>query len=271
MNITHAETRNDGEFGELRFTVREDKGAGDESLFTVLDHGQPCGSYSRNYCSFGTSTFAPFTVGQRWYALYSPDYTCTRVMSLPDCIDIGGEEPDTFGFCPVELWVPRYRCSSFDVDCRVKGDGPDGYVAAVYRVTTNVFQGSTALAEAEARIIAEQDTDGRRVSGARISASELSGWMSCPFGLISGCHWGDDSAFKAEFFDLANADKGLITRQARFGYAEIHSEGGLRESVNLDRWTADNQIVTLQAVVFHDLAERFIAQAAEPDTPNPQG
>lgn len=36
---------------------------------------------------------------------YAPDYTATRVMSLPACEDLGGENPDAGGFCPVDYWV----------------------------------------------------------------------------------------------------------------------------------------------------------------------
>lgn len=65
------------------------------------------GSYERNYTTL-YKTFIPFTKNGKDYALYSRDYTATRVMSLPDCIDIGGEEPDAIGFCPVEYFVPAY-------------------------------------------------------------------------------------------------------------------------------------------------------------------
>ncbi len=63
------------------------------------------GRYQRNYDRF-FNTFAPFKRNGRDYALYSPDYTCTRVMSLPDCKDVGGEAPDDGGFCPVDYFVP---------------------------------------------------------------------------------------------------------------------------------------------------------------------
>ena len=65
------------------------------------------GHYVRNYPGFGIPTWFPFSRGSRDYALYSPDYTCTRVMELPSCKDIGGETPSSAGFCPVELYVPE--------------------------------------------------------------------------------------------------------------------------------------------------------------------
>jgi len=63
------------------------------------------GSYLRNYPAF-FDTFCPFKKGGKDFALYSPDYTTTRVMSLPSCADLGGEEPATGGFCPVDYFVP---------------------------------------------------------------------------------------------------------------------------------------------------------------------
>jgi hypothetical protein len=65
------------------------------------------GSYIRNYHSFGVSTWYPFSRGAKDYALYSRDYTCTRLMELPSCKDIGGEDPSAGGFCPVEYLIPE--------------------------------------------------------------------------------------------------------------------------------------------------------------------
>ena len=64
------------------------------------------GSYTRDYKAFGIQTFYPFLLNGKEYALYSKNYTATRVMSLPNCKDLGGEEPDSIGFCPVEFYVP---------------------------------------------------------------------------------------------------------------------------------------------------------------------
>lgn len=70
------------------------------------EHRRPVGEYVRNYSAF-YGTFHPFVQARREYALYSRDYTATRVMSLPDCTDLGGEERHSFGFCPVSYFVPR--------------------------------------------------------------------------------------------------------------------------------------------------------------------
>jgi len=63
------------------------------------------GGYARNH-SILYNTFVPFQKNGRWYALYSRHYTATRVMELPSCKDLGGEDPDGSGFCPVDYYVP---------------------------------------------------------------------------------------------------------------------------------------------------------------------
>jgi hypothetical protein len=67
---------------------------------------RPIGGYDRNHSGWVESTFAPFEQGGRWYALCAPDYTATRVMELPSCKDLGGEDPHSQGFCPVDYYIP---------------------------------------------------------------------------------------------------------------------------------------------------------------------
>lgn len=78
------------------------------NIFQTIDGiSHQIGSYARNHAGWCSSTFCPFMLEGRWYALYSPDYTATRVMELPSCRDIAGEEPRSNGFCPVEYYVPH--------------------------------------------------------------------------------------------------------------------------------------------------------------------
>ena len=69
------------------------------------DSSVKVGEYQRNFAAL-YHTFHPFQQSGMWFALYSNDYTCTRVMELPSCRDIAGEEPNTHGFCPVDFYVP---------------------------------------------------------------------------------------------------------------------------------------------------------------------
>jgi hypothetical protein len=82
----------------------------------VFKDNQFLGHYVRNYSSF-YDTFWPFKQEDKEYALYSCDYTSTRVMSLPDCNDLGGEERHQQGFCPTELWVPDNSIPETEDDC----------------------------------------------------------------------------------------------------------------------------------------------------------
>jgi hypothetical protein len=64
------------------------------------------GSYERNHSGWCAETFAPFMQDGRWYALYAPNYTVTKIMELPSCKDLGGEAPISHGFCP--SWKIQY-------------------------------------------------------------------------------------------------------------------------------------------------------------------
>ena len=80
------------------------------NLVEIFDGENKIGEYTRNYHGFSETTFAPFkSKSGKWYALCSPRYTGTSLISLPDCQIIGGEDECAFGFCPMELWVPSYK------------------------------------------------------------------------------------------------------------------------------------------------------------------
>jgi hypothetical protein len=97
-----------------RFMVKTSKkptkpGCWDCLLVEVFDGAAKVGEYLRDYPSL-FSTFHPFQKGDKCYALYSSSYMYTRVMSLPDCTDIGGEDaantPYKNHFCPTGYAVP---------------------------------------------------------------------------------------------------------------------------------------------------------------------
>jgi hypothetical protein len=87
------------------------------------------GEYKRNYSAM-YDTFFPFKQGDEWFALYSSDYTATRVMRLPSCEDVAGEDPHGHGFCPVDFYVPQVD-EDGDADADELGDlaGTFGFVA----------------------------------------------------------------------------------------------------------------------------------------------
>ncbi len=69
------------------------------------------GEYKRNYPSL-FNTFYPFEWNGKDYALYSPDYETTSLMTLPACKLISKHNS---GFCPVDFCVPDDE-KFYDVD-----------------------------------------------------------------------------------------------------------------------------------------------------------
>jgi hypothetical protein len=181
------------------------------SLVKVFDGDVQVGDYERNYPSFATSTFEPFEQDGRWYALYSRHYTATRVMRLPDCTDLGGEEPATHGFCPVELYVPRYR----KVSLRERATGKQ-------REDWSFEDGASRIPVRNWNDLGYDVTIGP--------------WESLTTGFVAGCIWGDDRSWKLEVIDLSKAADGEIVRSARFGYLELPDGMSLAEAISLDRF-----------------------------------
>lgn len=103
--------RNEAQIEAARYTTRtteidNGKGYWSHLRVEVLRDGEVVGEYRRRYSSL-FQTFHPFVgVDGQVYALYSRDYTATRVMRLPSCEDVGGEEPSGNGFCPTGYYVP---------------------------------------------------------------------------------------------------------------------------------------------------------------------
>ena len=91
-------------------SVSNGPGYWDSTKVSIYRNFSLIGEYLRNYSSFGNETFYPFKRGDQWYALYSTEYTATRVMKLHDdrIEDWCGETGSSYGFCPVEFYVPLF-------------------------------------------------------------------------------------------------------------------------------------------------------------------
>jgi len=171
-------------------------------IFSVGPDGEEqIGEYTRNYDVL-YKTFCPFKKDEKDYALYSPHYTATRVMELPSCKDIGGEEPSGGGFCPVEFYVPSYIMREYKFQ--------DGRVAVspCNEPDEETMRGSTHY-----RVISPR--------------------LYYPFGFVAGCVWGDDSSWKIQYLDLSSVDKSEIRRDARFGYIEMPNGISLKQAIDL--------------------------------------
>jgi hypothetical protein len=141
------------------------------------------GSYERGYDSFIAETFCPFKSNGKWYALYSAEYTCTRVALLEDKFeDWCGEKPSSWGFCPIELWVPQY----YEYQCESNQKSYKDFIFNDYEDTNESFM--------------------KEAAGSPI--------LFAPFGFISGCVWGDDSCWKLRFVDLRYLeDKRIVVNE----------------------------------------------------------
>ncbi len=181
------------------------------------------GEYIRNYSSHGPATFYPFKQGDDWYALYSANYTATRVMKLHDdrIEDWCGEQSNAHGFCPVEFYIPRYVTSkytykhgdeiredeSFTVDCDVKD-----------MEFIEEFRGTDAKND------------------------------YCSFAFLCGCVWGDDSSWKIKYIDLSNIKNKILSITDKFGYWEMPSTLTLKECISMDNWEPDHDWISLTRV-----------------------
>lgn len=190
-------------------------------VFTLKD-GKPekVGEYTRNYHSF-MNTFCWFTVDGKDYALYSKSYTSTRVMSLPDCKDIGGEEPQSNGFCPTDFYVPSFIEICFK-DKSLAGKN--------YRLhdPDEETQKSGDCAEVVRPLSHEN------------------------FGFVAGCVWGDDCSWKIEYLDLSEAANGIVKRDNRFGYIELPKGMRLHQAVDPE-YCAETQRIVIATASHYDL------------------
>lgn len=161
------------------------------------------GEYLRNYPNFADLTFCPFFIDDVWYALYSANYTDTRVMRLyEDRVEDWCGDESSVGFCPVEIYVPKYA------SC-------DGIVMTDSEYTT-----------VEEFLQNCKDLDWHPIE-------------FCNFGFLCGCHWGDDSSWKLRFIDLSKIPDKILTISEKFGYWELPKSLTLRQCIDMSDWSCD--------------------------------
>ena len=183
------------------------------------------GEYERNYPSL-LHTFTPFRAGGRDLALYSPDYTCTRLLELPSCRDIGGEEPNSGGFCPADLFVPYFIDVEYWAD-----EGPRK------RLRRQMPKPESLTAQATpVRFPAYKDRPERTEIHHEAPVGPLT---YHPFGFVAGCIWGDDSSWKLQYLDLSEAANGIVRRDERFGYIELPDRTRLDDAIDLIDFQSD--------------------------------
>jgi hypothetical protein len=205
----------------------------------VSDTDVQIGEYQRNYSTL-YRTFHPFQLRGKWYALYSKDYTSTRIMSLPDCKDIGGEDRDCWGFCPTDFWVPglHYIQSVCDPGCPREKSAthtPDFTKAC----TCTIVHDPDTCPQVNKTVWEKLNNTSRSCTckerwAAWYEKHHIWHFPDRVHGFVAGCVWGDDTSWKIEYLDLSKADEGIIKREARFGYIEMPAHLDLSKAVNLE-------------------------------------
>jgi hypothetical protein len=178
----------------------------------VYRNGVLLGGYRRMYPSFAIATFMPFCWQGQWYALYSANYTCTRVLRLDESSleDWCGEAPASCGFCPTEFFAPQ----------RFVADFGDNSVQSLYEKVTYATY-AEFLADAT-------DHDGK---------------LDYPgFAFLSGCIWGDDSAWKLRYIDYSKVTEKVLVIDERFGYHPLPPRP-LAQCVDLSCWEPNFPII----------------------------
>ena len=190
------------------------------------------GSYKRNY---GTNfdAFFPFSLKGKDLALYSPDYTSTRIMELPSCKDLGGEEPHDMGFCPVDYFVPTF------IDIESTHETNNESFPPISVTVERVNNPSKERMEPSSRKYSYVNGNTGQECEDIIMSRPVSPLTYYPFGFVSGCIWADDSSWKVQYLDLSRADEGVLMRDDRFGYIELPEDVRLKDAIDMSDYGCD--------------------------------
>ena len=185
--------------------VSNGKGSWESTRIGIFQNDTQVGEFLRNYSCFGEQTFYPFKREDKWYALYSPNYTAIRIMSLPDCRDIGGEEPASFGFCPVEIYIPEFQWAYR------KGLSEDNLKK--YPEQNHSWLSRDAEEKEYDPDLFNKDLDENH----KFVYKEKETFFE-NFAFVAGCVWGDDRSMKIELRDITLAHEGIIKPVKDWGY-----------------------------------------------------
>lgn len=187
----------------------------------VYSEGTLIGEYLRNYSSFGFETFYPFEINNEWYALYSANYTATRVMKLHEdrIEDWCGEDPHSAGFCPTEYYVPKYAHVREDNEYDVFYIDGDYEYEEFSTILKNPY---------------------------------FVDLKYCDFGFMSGCVWGDDISWKLRYIDLSRIPEKELVITEKFGYWELPAEP-LKKCVRMDGWEPEHDWVSIKKQEYFNL------------------
>ena len=215
MKMSHTKIFKYTPFSISTEQVENRPGTWNSTKVSIYKNKKFIGEYLRNYSSYGTHTFYPFQIDGQWYALYSANYTATRVMKLHDdrVEDWCGEDPYGNGFCPVEYYVPTY--------VHVK----DSYFIGEEKKEFDSY-------------CADCDYDEKEFE-TELNSPGFIGLNNCDFGFLCGCVWGDDTSWKLRYVDLSKVPDKIIEITDKFGYCELPNDLTLKECIHMDSWEPD--------------------------------
>lgn len=197
------------------------------------------GEYVRSSRTRPTAFF-PFQQNGKDFALYSPHYSDIRIMELPSCKDIGGDESKFDDFCSIDFYVPSYI--EQEIISRTKNS--EGKIEE--RVwTTRVSEPKDEELTEYTKSSTYENTNTVKPESSKTIYRPLTSRLYYPFGFVYGCRWMDDTT--VHFLDLSEIENGIIKRDARFGYVEIPSGSSLKETIKMENYkrysgNAENQI-----------------------------
>jgi hypothetical protein len=201
---------------------------GNVGVFRVEnDKEEWIGEYERNYSTL-FNTFFHFRQNGKDFALYSPYYTVTRIMELPSCKDIGGEEPHSAGFCPVDYFIPTY----IEQETVSETKGSMGTTKKEVRKSRINNPKENAFSEFVNRTPFTNFNTGEECETVT-TYRPLTPLLYSPFGFVAGCVWGDDSTYKIQYLDLSEAEKGIVKRDERFGYIHLPENLSLKDAIDM--------------------------------------
>jgi len=153
-------------------------------------------------------------------------------MELPSCKDIGGEDPNAYGFCPVDFYVPGY------IECEwLKGP----------------LQGQKYIVNEPS----EASLNGSDYS------RPISSVLYYPFGFVAGCIWGDDSRGKYNISTCPEVENGIIKRDERFGYIKMPDKLALKDAIDFVDYNSDPSEEYSHSVII-SVQQRFDLRTGKP-------
>jgi hypothetical protein len=208
------------------------------------------GTFERNY-STNFRNFSWCRKGNRFFALYSPKYTCTRVMEIfpgEGFKDIGGEESivveDSYknsNFCPTDLYIlplTEYVSEAHHVPNKYKDWAKllENFPAGTYKSEFSASPERQSLYYPDGKRMRAYKSKDKYEWVYGPERPMESGFVHLPpkHAFVAGCVWGDDSTWKIQYIDVSRIDEGIIKREERFGYIELPSHLTLKKAIELE-------------------------------------